>query len=485
MVMIISFFIKFLNIINSFSFKLECFFLKFLPKEPSSLILSEQYRKFQLDPLPIIKQDHLPISFEDALSLYKAKHNGKLPKPINRRVPFDIPDDTTCPHCGASKDYLYDNRSGKKSIQCRCSVCDTTFSPNKSYIQQTAHFCPYCDSKLDSVHSREHFTVMKCRNSKCSFYIHNLKSLSKDEKLAFKKNPSSFKLHYITRIFSSSLDQLEKLQSIDSPSKVNLANIRNSKHILGLILTYYVNYGLSLRKTSLILREVHDIRVSHQTIANYAEAASHILTPWLHHYQYDNLSQEHCGDETYVKVLGKKAYVFFMCDSIKKTITSFNIFMKRDTFSAIQTFYSVLRKFKSIPHNFRIIVDGNPIYKAAQQYFQLNHVFFDLHQVIGLKNDDEVSRKYRPSKQIIERLNRTFKYSYSVKNGFSNIDKANEYMALFTTFFNFLRNHSSLNYKPPVILDDLDGITNMPRKWNILINIATNFHHDNSNLSSS
>ncbi|MBM6842378.1 hypothetical protein H6A03_12900, partial [[Clostridium] spiroforme] len=72
------------------------------------------------------------------------------------------------------------------------------------------------------------------------------------------------------------------------------------------------------------------------------------------------------------------------------------------------------RKFKEIPENLEFVVDGNPIYKAAQQYFQLKRIFFKVTQVIGLTNDDPVSKEHRPAKQIIERLNRTFKYSYVV-----------------------------------------------------------------------
>ncbi|WP_187117553.1 DDE-type integrase/transposase/recombinase [Beduini massiliensis] len=102
------------------------------------------------------------------------------------------------------------------------------------------------------------------------------------------------------------------------------------------------------------MREVHDIKISHQTVANYTEAVSNLIEPWLDHYQYDHMSKDHCGDETYVKVKGKHVYVFFMCDSVSIIITSFNIFMKRDTFSAIQTFYSVIRKFKAVPDIVRI-----------------------------------------------------------------------------------------------------------------------------------
>lgn len=51
-------------------------------------------------------------------------------------------------------------------------------------------------------------------------------------------------------------------------------------------------------------------------------------------------------------------------------------------------------------------------------------------------------------------------------------------MCLFTTYFNFLRKHSTLNHNPPVQLDELNGIINMPRKWNILIDLATSYHYE-------
>ena len=288
-------------------------------------------------------------------------------------------------------------------------------------------------------------------------------------------HPSRFTLHYIIRIFDGSLKHLESLYMKVRPSKVDLRNIHANRHVLGLILTYHINYGLSLRKTSLIMREVHNYPVSHQTVSNYAEDVSHLIEPWLDSYQYDGLSENLCADETYVKIKGKNAYVFFVCDTVSKIITSFNIFQKRDAFSAIRTFYSTLRKFRSIPKDLNFVVDGNQIYKAAQQYFRLQGIKFDIHQVIGLKNTDITSKMHRAAKQIIERLNRTFQFSYYVKNRFSTCEKANEFMYLFTTYFNFLRNHKSLGYKPPVILEELKGETNMPKKWNMIIDMALDY----------
>ena len=430
MVKIISSFIHFLNIIHKFLYKFECFLLQFLPNDPNTSSISDAYRRFKVHPLPVVEPEHLPISFDEAKANYEAKYNKPL-KPVFRHKGKDYPvKGTVCPHCGC---------------------------------------------KLSLIKSRNSFDIYKCTNPKCSHYKSEPKKLSKEDKKKYKQNPSAFSLHYITRVFNASLDKLESIQLKIAPSHIDLSRIHNSKHVLGLVLTYYINYGLSLRKTALILYEVHDIKISHQTVANYAQAASHLLFPWMDNFKHD-LNAYQCGDETYVKVLGRKAYVFFMCDVKKKIITSYKIYMKRDTFSAIDAFYSVLRKFKDIPENLEFVVDGNPIYKAAQQYFQLKRIFFKVTQVIGLTNDDPVSKEHRPAKQIIERLNRTFQYSYAVKNGFNTLEGANDFMCLFTTYFNFLRNHTSLGYKPPVELDCLKKTHNMPNKWNILLDQALNFY---------
>jgi len=79
------------------------------------------------------------------------------------------------------------------------------------------------------------------------------------------------------------------------------------------VIFYYINYGFSLRKTTIIPYEVHNIKISHQTIANYTQATSNLLFSWIDNFKH-NLNLYHCDDETYVKVLDKKDYVLFRCD---------------------------------------------------------------------------------------------------------------------------------------------------------------------------
>ena len=73
-------------------------------------------------------------------------------------------------------------------------------------------------------------------------------------------------------------------------------------------------------------------------------------------------------------------------------------------------------KFKEFPgKTLKFIADGYTAYPLAKQQFELEeNKVFDLTQVIGLTNDDPVSAEYRWVKQIIERLNRTFKSLYRV-----------------------------------------------------------------------
>ena len=89
--------------------------------------------------------------------------------------------------------------------------------------------------------------------------------------------------------------------------------------------------------------------------------------------------------------------------------------------------------------------------------------------MIGLTNDDAVSKEFRPFKQMIERLNRTYKASYRKTNGFDNIDGANYDLALWVAYYNFLRPHKHNSYKVLNRVELLEGADNMPGKWQLLI----------------
>ena len=60
---------------------------------------------------------------------------------------------------------------------------------------------------------------------------------------------------------------------------------------------------------------------------------------------------------------------------------------------------------------------------------------FTITQVIGLTNDDEVSKEFRPYKPIIRNINRTYKVSYRTTNGFDNYEGANYDLALWVACY--------------------------------------------------
>jgi putative transposase len=463
--------LKLIKLLNKILFKIQCFLVnRYMDISPSDNPVSEKYRALNIDTMPVVEQRQL-YDHKVLLNKYIEKH-GKPLKPVNRRSKFLPPSGTVCPICGAPYEYIYDNSGGRGQLGCK--VCKSTFFPDKVYLEKLILKCPHCGKPLQKKRDRKQFFVYTCVNKSCPFYIHNLTSMSKDEKADFEKNPYKYKLHYYYRVFDIELDSLK--EDTQKPSVVDLSRIRNSKYVLGLVLTYHINYGLSARQTASILWDVHNIRLSHQTVLNYASSAARVVKPYVDNYPYElSNSVSVCGDETYIKVLGKKHYVFFIMDAIKKIITSYSIFLNRDGVSAIKAIYSTLSKFRKLPEKLTLIFDGNPIYVLAQHFFAQYGIHFDVKQVIGLTNKDKVSKEYRWLKQIIERLNRTFKGVYKGKNGFNSFDRANEFMALFAAFFNFLRRHSSLGYKVPVSIPDLNEMPDMPSKWLKLLRLSYDY----------
>lgn len=432
----------------------------------------QAYADFKIDEAPVIKNitSKLPTekhSFEELLKSFE-KTNGKPLKPISKSSSSVPP--CNCPHCGATKEYIYDNN---KRGQWLCKICRGTFSIKTNKSRDINIFCPHCDHQLEIKHDRNNYITYACNNPNCSFYLSNKRKVAEGRGKDLLVSSGHYKLHYYYRAFKFSIDEI-KNNDIKFDTKVQLKNIHCSDTILGLVLTYHVNYGLSTRKTANILWDVHHVKISHQTIANYSEVVAANVQGIVDKYPYD-LSNEIAADETYVEVRGKNKYVFFISDVKKKTILSYRIFNNRDTLNATKSIYMAISKYSSIPDDLHIITDANPIYNASQLYFKLNGINFDLYQVIGVSNKDEVSKKWRYCKQIEERLNRTFKQNYYGMNGFDNINSANVYMVLYAAFFNFLRKHSSLNYNPPVKLKELDDNDLMANKWLKLIQLSQQY----------
>ncbi len=293
--------------------------------------------------------------------------------------------------------------------------------------------------------------------------------MSSDDRELYDKQPGQFKLRYIYRNFNFTLKDLAS--NTPNRPKIDINRAHNSLTTIGYILTFYVNYGLSSREVSSVMKDVFGISVSHQTVLNYAQAAAYYLSEFTKD-KIKNISDILCGDETYIKVKGKWRYIFFILDPINKIIISNLVSKNRNTFSACSAIKAVIDCFRKIPENLTFIFDGNPIYQLARYFYSEYGIDFNIQTVIGLTNDDKISAEFRPYKQFIERLNRTFKDSYRHTNGFGSFDGAITYVTLFTTWFNFLRPHSAIENRVPIHLKELDRYSNMPTKWAKLIELS-------------
>lgn len=452
------------QILFLFNFIVKNIPLKFKDKDDS--LFSPKYNKLKVDRLPKL---FIPekLDYKVLLEKYFEQHNKPL-KPIHHRGKNIVPDDVCCPRCNAPHNYIYDNTGGRGQFFCK--VCDFHFNNKNRFDNPLELRCPYCGDALTLIKHRKLFNVHKCQNNKCSYYNYNLNSLSSEQLEEYKTNPEKFKLHYLYREFKIDFFKVDLYSMPQNASSLQFRKF--SPHIMGLCLTYMVNCGLSTRKTRDVMREVHGVKISHTQVASYATTAAYCIKPFVDSFDYKPTNYL-AADETYTKVKGARRYVWFIMDAIKKSILGYRSSDSRDTSHCILAMRMAFDKFKEFPGKaLKFVADGYTAYKLAEQQFKLHNMDFDVTQVIGLTNDDPVSTEYRWLKQIIERLNRTFKFSYKVSNGYGSDTGANTDLVLFVAYYNFLRPHSYTYWQPLNSVPELEKIELMPAKWQVLIQLS-------------
>jgi len=436
------------------------------------------YRDFFVDPKPplteppVLKKAHEPKNYKALLALYEADH-GKPFDPIKRRGKSPVvPRQIVCPVCNAPHEYLYFN-DGKKKAQLKCKVCNHLFQVEQRFRKndKSKYFCPYCNHALFRWKNRKEVTIYKCCNDDCQHRIKALAKLNPVERALQKKRSSQFKLCYQYREYHYKPQEL--VHSAPEKPTVDLTKIHNSENVLGLVLAFYVSFAVPARKTAAILKSVFNIKVSYQTVLNYAGAAAYYCHTFnlAHKGQIDSIS---AGDETYIKVMGKHQYVFFFISSRNLKITAYHVADNRGTQPAIIAMNEALRT-ASPRQEITLVTDGNPSYPAGIHFLNAqksDHPPIQHHKVIGLQNLDAESEEWRAFKQLIERLNRTYKYHVRPAAGFNSNNGAVALTTLFVTHYNFLRPHMSLLCKPPVHLPELATISTIQGKWAKIISLA-------------
>ena len=361
----------------------------------------------------------------------------------------------------------------KDEPRCAARYVAIFFQTQKRHhpARKAKYFCPHCHKALYRWKEQPLLTIYKCGNDQCPAFLTALNKLNASEKQLQKKKLSQFKLRYQYREYHFQPSSL-KHSGPDKP-KINLDRIHHRSDILGLVLAFHISCAITARKTAFILRNVFNVPISYQTVLNYAESAAY-------HCHLFNLQRKgpidpiSSADETYIKIRGKHHFVFFFISTKSLNITAYHLADNRDVLPATIAMTEAIRT-ASPDQKLTVITDGNPSYAAAIHFLNalrdplppLTH-----HKVIGLQNLDEESTEFRLYKQIIERLNRTYKSHVRPTHGFNVRNGAMALTTLFVTHYNFLRPHMTLNYNVPIPLPELDSITSLQGKWMKILSMA-------------
>ncbi|MDP8235660.1 MAG: DDE-type integrase/transposase/recombinase [Candidatus Erginobacter occultus] len=434
------------------------------------------YRRFRVDPtLPLTQ---CPASvFEPPsadwrqLQQQHEQQFGKTISIVRRRTGSSAPPEKCrCQHCNAPVRYLYLN-NGALGSQVLCKICGKTSPTDRKRRDCTARYwCPHCGNALFRWKEDGICTAFKCPNDNCSFYQRNLSELTAQERrMREAGNTSQFKLRYLFREYHFASQDLTAARPKNAP--VDLNRIHNNLHTVGLCLSFSVSFGLSARMTAQALKRIFDIPISYQTVINYINASARYISDFVDANCPAPLGT--CAaDETYIKVEGDTHYTWFIISQIRRAICGYNVSDSRD----IEPALALLSNCYGSPQSPKcesgdLVTDGLPSYDSAVVAYNVKarqssgQSLLTKHTVIGLKNLDPESETYRVFKQLIERLNRTYKFHTRPRAGFKDFNGVVALTTLFVAFYNFMRPHGALKGNPPVPLDCLQHQTLYPRMW--------------------
>ena len=432
------------------------------------------YRQFRVDPtLPLVLSPNPKSEVPDWHELQRQHEEefGKRISIVRRRAGVSVaPEKCHCQHCKAPARYLYLN-NGKLGSQVLCKICKRTTPTSQSRREsKSRYWCPHCGNALFLWKEDGICTAYKCPNKHCPVYERNLATLTAEERaMRTDGNTSQFKLHYLFREYHFASEELAVARPEHAP--VDLNRIHNNLHTVGLCLTFSVSFGLSARMTAEALKRVFDIPISHQTVINYINASASYLSGFV---------DANCpapkgtcaADETYIKIEGLTHYTWFLIEQNRSAICGYNLSNSRETEPAL----SLLNSAYGPPDSPKcataeLVTDGLPSYDSAVVAYNTaarQHSDQDVltkRTVIGLRNLDPESEAYRSFKQLVERLNRTYKFHTRPRAGFKQFDGVVALTTLFVAFYNFMRPHGRLKANPPVPLTCLHGERLYPKMW--------------------
>lgn len=140
---------------------------------------------------------------------------------------------------------------------------------------------------------------------------------------------------------------------------------------MALCLTYRVNLGLSLPKTKQALKDIHNIFISHQSIANYCKTAAICVKPFVDHFDYKT-GTVFTADETYIKIRGVKGYIWFIMDAAKRSIIGYRISDNRGVGPCIFAMRMAFRHLKNFRNTSVLLLTDTALILSPPISFSAN-----------------------------------------------------------------------------------------------------------------
>ena len=314
-----------------------------------------------------------------------------------------------CPKCNNSKKLHRYGKTLDGYQKYQCQKCFHQFAPDKPFKpvggrtlppdKRKYPSCPKCGVASYLHHDYEHYSNYCCRKCYHSFYV---------------CKPTTIAPASMSKLFG----------------KTDFKRMRYPVHtILQAIIMFYLG-TTSFRKIALIMRLTYNVKVSHQTISDWCKKFAPIwqnisleLIPAL-----DFNSDEWHADETVVKIGGIKHYIWFVIDSETRFVLGFHLSPRRNSPQAFTTFQNVKHL-------------GNPNSVVTDRYYAYNT---SIKAVMNVPHIKVESFKAEMNNNLIECFNKQFKAWYKTKNGFCDFNSANNMIATFVFFFNFVRPHMAL-----------------------------------------
>lgn len=317
----------------------------------------------------------------------------------------------TCPKCNNNHSFYRYGKDKYGYQKYLCRKCNHQFAPNKPASEKSNQTkyprCPKCNKASFLHHDYEFYSNYRCCYKKCNH---------------------SF--------FFAKQNTIPKTSASNLLGKNNFKRMRYPIHtILNALIMFYIGKN-SFRNIALIFKTSFNITVSHTTISNWCKQFAPLfdnikkkLLPNL------NLnSDEWHIDETVVKIAGIKYYIWFIIDAETRFVIDFHLSPFRNATQA----FCLLNSAKKTGLPISIVSDRYAAYNIPVKSVMPNakHI-----KVQSFKDDI--------SNNLIESFHHQFKAWYKTKQGFNSFDSANNLLAMFVFFFNFVRPHSALQKNTP------------------------------------